>query len=90
MILSTLVVGSLYPWAIQRFQVNPNERSLEQTYIQRNIDATRSAFGLDAVEEVSYTPDHGRRGRGPARGCRDHGPDPTDGPGDHLAHLRAA
>src|SRR5690606_30280966 len=30
MILSTLVVGNLYPWAIQQFQVQPNERALEQ------------------------------------------------------------
>ena len=55
MILSTLVVGNLYPWAIQQFQVQPNERALEQTYIQNNIDATRAAFNLDGVEEVSYT-----------------------------------
>ncbi|APX32315.1 hypothetical protein BH708_05785 [Brachybacterium sp. P6-10-X1] len=55
MILSTLAVGNLYPWAIQQFQVQPNERTLEQPYIQRNIDATRAAFNIDDVEEVSYT-----------------------------------
>lgn len=55
MILSTLVVGSLYPWAIQQFKVQPNERALEQTYIQHNIDATRTAFNLDGVKEVPYT-----------------------------------
>ncbi|WP_193104119.1 UPF0182 family protein [Brachybacterium sp. FME24] len=55
MILSTLAVGSLYPWAIQQFQVQPNERTLEQPYIQRNIDATRTAFNIDDVNEVSYT-----------------------------------
>lgn len=55
MILSTLVVGNLYPWAIQQFQVQPNERALEQTYIQHNIDATRTAFNLDDVREVPYT-----------------------------------
>ena len=54
MILSTLVVGSAYPWAIQQFKVNPNERALEQPYIQRNIDATRTAFGVDKVKQVSY------------------------------------
>lgn len=54
MILSTLVVGGAYPWAIQQFKVNPNERALEQPYIQRNIDATRAAFGIDEVKEVSY------------------------------------
>ena len=55
MILSTLVVGNLYPWAIQQFQVQPNERALEQPYIQHNIDATRSAFNLEDVNEVPYT-----------------------------------
>lgn len=55
MILATLVVGNIYPWAVQRFQVSPNERTLEQPYIQRNIDATRAAFGIDGVEEVPYT-----------------------------------
>ena len=54
MVLATLVVGNIYPWAVQRFQVSPNERSLEQPYIQRNIDATRAAFDIDDVEEVSY------------------------------------
>ena len=54
MILSTLVVGNLY-WAIQQFQVQPNERALEQPYIQNNIDATRAAFNLDDVNEVPYT-----------------------------------
>ncbi|WP_010534978.1 UPF0182 family protein [Brachybacterium squillarum] len=54
MILATLVVGNIYPWAVQRFQVSPSERSVEQPYIQRNIDATRAAFGIDDVEEVSY------------------------------------
>ncbi|MFC0673453.1 UPF0182 family membrane protein [Brachybacterium hainanense] len=54
MIVSTLVIGSGIPWAIQQFKVAPNERALEQPYIQNNIDATRTAFGLDAVSEVSY------------------------------------
>ena len=55
MILSTLAVGNLYPWAIQQFQVQPNERALEQPYIQNNIDATRAAFNLDGINEVPYT-----------------------------------
>ena len=54
MLLSTLVVGNAYPWAIQQFRVGPNERALEQPYIQRNIDATRAAFGLNDVREVPY------------------------------------
>ena len=55
MILATLVVGNVYPWAVQRFQVSPNERALEQEFIQHNIDATRAAFDIDDVNEVGYT-----------------------------------
>lgn len=54
MIISTLVVGSAIPALIQQFRVQPNERALEQPYIQHNIEATRSAYGLDSVEEISY------------------------------------
>ncbi|MDO5661616.1 MAG: UPF0182 family protein [Brachybacterium sp.] len=54
MILATLTVGTAYPWLIQQYQVNPNERALEQEYIQHNIDATRSAFGIEEVDELEY------------------------------------
>src|SRR5262245_50682152 len=45
----SIVVGTIYPAVIQRFVVQPNEFSREQTYIKRNIDATRAAFGLDKI-----------------------------------------
>jgi uncharacterized membrane protein (UPF0182 family) len=54
MVLSSLVVGGLYPWIIQTFQVVPNERTLESPFLQHNIDATRIAYGLDGVEVVDY------------------------------------
>jgi len=54
MVLSSLVLGGLYPWIIQTFQVVPNERTLESPYLQHNIDATRAAYGLDKVEVVDY------------------------------------
>lgn len=54
MVLSSLVLGGLYPWIIQTFQVVPNERTLESPYLQHNIDATRAAYGLDGVEVVDY------------------------------------
>ncbi len=43
------VAGTAYPAAIQRFQVTPDESNRESIYIDRNIEATRAAFGLDAV-----------------------------------------
>jgi len=54
LIVSSLLIGSLYPWVVQRFQVDPSAKSLESQYIQRNIDLTRDAYGLDGVEEVPY------------------------------------
>jgi len=54
MVISSLVLGGLYPWIVQTFQVVPNERTLESEYIYRNIAATRKAYGLDKVEVVDY------------------------------------
>lgn len=51
---SSLVIGVGYPWAIQRFQVVPDERSLEQEYVQRNLEATSAAYGIDEVEVERY------------------------------------
>lgn len=53
-VISSVVLTGLYPWAVQTFQVVPNERTLESQYLQRNIDATREAYGLDRVEVVDY------------------------------------
>lgn len=53
-LISSIVLGIGYPWAVQQFQVKPDEKSLEAEYIQRNIDATRTAFGIDAVETERY------------------------------------
>lgn len=54
LIVSSLLIGSLYPWVVQRFQVIPSERTLEADYIQRNIDMTRAAYGVDDVETIAY------------------------------------
>ena len=45
-----VLVGSAYPAVTQQFKVKPAENRLETPYIQRNIDATRAAFGLTDVE----------------------------------------
>jgi uncharacterized membrane protein (UPF0182 family) len=49
-----LVIGVLYPTFLQALKVSPNQESLEQPYIQRNIDATRAAFDLDHVQYHSF------------------------------------
>jgi len=54
MVVSSLVLGGLFPWAVQTFQVVPNERTLEAPFIDLNIKATRDAYGIDVVEKVNY------------------------------------
>ena len=49
-----IVVGTIYPAIIQRVQVEPSESSKEAPYLERNIDATLAAYGLDDVEEKSF------------------------------------
>jgi hypothetical protein len=52
-----IVAGGIYPAFVQRFQVEPAESTKEEPYIQRNIDATRAAFGLDAVDTEAFAYD---------------------------------
>jgi uncharacterized membrane protein (UPF0182 family) len=47
----------LYAGLIQRFVVTPNEQARESPFIQHNIDATRRAYALDAVEERELSGD---------------------------------
>jgi uncharacterized membrane protein (UPF0182 family) len=49
-----LAVGIIYPALLQAFKVNPAQSSLEAPYIQRNIDATRAAYGLDHVKVQQF------------------------------------
>ncbi|MEP6658858.1 MAG: UPF0182 family protein [Acidimicrobiales bacterium] len=55
--LIALVAGALYPAFIQRFRVQPAESTKELPYIDRNISATRQAFGLDNVVTTPYPVD---------------------------------
>jgi uncharacterized membrane protein (UPF0182 family) len=54
LVISSVLIAGIYPGAIQQFQVKPSESSKEAPYIQRNIDATRTAYGLDKVEVSDY------------------------------------
>ncbi len=53
-VVGAIAAGAIYPAAIQRFEVEPNELARERTYITRNIEATRAAYGLDNIEEQPY------------------------------------
>ena len=50
-----IVMGGIYPAFVQRFQVEPNETSREVEFTQRNIGATREAFGLEPDADVTET-----------------------------------
>ena len=57
--LGFLVAASLgglviYPTIVQRFTVEPNELNRERAFIERNITMTRTAFGLDGIQETSF------------------------------------
>ena len=54
LLASSLVIETIYPALIQQFQVKPSESNKEAPYIQRNIDATRAAFGLNNVTVKDY------------------------------------
>ena len=54
MIVCSMVISLAWPALVQRFKVAPNAQELEATYIQRNIDATKFAYGLNNVKKESY------------------------------------
>lgn len=54
MALSAIVIGGVYPAIVQNFQVDPNAQEYEALYIQRDIDATLRAYGLEDIEVTQY------------------------------------
>lgn len=54
LVVTSLVVGVAYPWIVNTVQVRPNQLALESTFYQRNIDATKAAFGIDGLDKTDY------------------------------------
>ena len=54
LLVSSLIIGAVYPAIVQRFTVDPNARNLEAEYIDHAIEATRAAYGLDDLQVMSY------------------------------------
>ncbi|MEJ7630663.1 MAG: UPF0182 family protein [Nocardioidaceae bacterium] len=54
LVLSAILIGGIWPMIVQRFQVLPSEPNKEGQYIQRNITATRNAYGLNDVLVKPY------------------------------------
>jgi len=58
-LLTSIVVGGLYPLLVQRFRVVPDEINKEAEYVGYNIEYTRAAYGLTDVDvqEFAASPD---------------------------------
>ncbi len=54
LVAASLILGGIYPYAIQTLQVEPNQFNREQEYIRHNIDFTRRAFGLDQISDTDF------------------------------------
>ena len=54
---ASVVLGTVWPALTQAFIVAPNEQSAEAPYIVRNIQMTRTAFGLNDVKGVPFPAD---------------------------------
>ncbi|MGB7449903.1 MAG: UPF0182 family protein, partial [Ornithinimicrobium sp.] len=54
LVVVALLVGGAYPALIQSLRVRPSEAQLEEPYIQKNIDATLQAYGLEQAEFTAY------------------------------------
>ncbi len=54
LVISSVLIAGVYPGVIQQFQVKPSESSKEAPFIQKNIDATRAAYGLTGVKVNDY------------------------------------
>jgi uncharacterized protein len=54
LLLAILGMGAAYPAIVQKLQVEPNQLAREVEYIRWNLEFTRRAYGLDAIERRSF------------------------------------
>lgn len=50
LVLSSILLGILWPTIMERFQVSPTQADKEAPYIERHLTATKEAYGIDNVE----------------------------------------
>ncbi|MBF6318899.1 UPF0182 family protein [Nocardia cyriacigeorgica] len=57
LVLSSVLVGAVWPLMVEQFSVRPNAAEKESEYIERNIAATRKAYGItdDKIDYVAYS-----------------------------------
>jgi uncharacterized protein len=65
LVLSSILVGAVWPLVVEQFSVRPNAADKERTYIERNIQATRLAYGI-TDDKVTYEDYSGVATKNPA------------------------
>ena len=55
LVLSSILIGMIWPGVVQQFSVDPTEADKEAPYIGANIEATRAAYDLADIEVKDYT-----------------------------------
>jgi uncharacterized membrane protein (UPF0182 family) len=64
LVLSSILVGAVWPLVVEQFSVRPNAADKESEYIQRNIAATRQAYGITA-DKIDYKDYKGESSKNP-------------------------
>jgi uncharacterized protein len=65
LVLSSILVGAAWPAVLEQFVVRPNANEREAASIERNIAATRDAYGI-TDQQVTYSQYSGRSEASPA------------------------
>ncbi|HSK97110.1 MAG TPA: UPF0182 family protein [Euzebyales bacterium] len=53
LLIAAVVLMGIYPAVVQRLQVDPQELPREEPYIERNLELTRFAFGIE-LEDITF------------------------------------
>ena len=61
MLVSSVVIGNVWPVLMQRFSVDPNRQAKEAESITRNIESTKYAYGI-GDDNVTYENNWGAKG----------------------------
>ena len=64
LLATSLVISVAYPAIVQQFVVRPSANEREAPFIERAIEMTRQAYGLDEIEYVDYAQDTRAEGGG--------------------------
>jgi hypothetical protein len=58
-LVTSIALGGIWPAAVQRFSVQPDEINKELEFVGRNIEFTREAYNLTSVEVRDFAADEG-------------------------------